>query len=324
MPKVSVLIPVYNAERWVGAALESVLNQTWRDIEIIAVDDGSTDNGLSVMRRYQSACVKIISQSNAGAAAARNLALTHAQGDFIQYLDADDLLSSDKIEAQVNVLSNCGGTAASVSQARYFFDGKEPEQGILESSGAYDSNDPLQWLIDLLGPDGPFGTVPPGCWLVPRSVIEQSGPWNESLTFDDDGEYFARVALNSKAILGTRQGFHFYRKSGTGTLSGRRSLQAAQSALRATQLKADLILTRTDGIRARRALANQFINCAIAWYPQFPAVTNAALRAAKDLGGTTYMPPFVSPPWNRVIPIVGWKAVRRMSFYYHHYLTGRV
>ena len=90
MSKVSILIPAYNAERFVGAALQSALHQTWPDTEIIVVDDGSKDQTYTVAKRYDSAKVKILRQENRGAAAARNTALRQAQGDFLQYIDADD------------------------------------------------------------------------------------------------------------------------------------------------------------------------------------------------------------------------------------------
>src|SRR5690606_1936339 len=98
---VSVLIPAYNSAMWIGDALRSALDQTHENVEVIVVDDGSTDETLAVARRYESARMKVISQENAGGCAARNRALAEAQGTFIQYLDADDLLAPDKIERQM-------------------------------------------------------------------------------------------------------------------------------------------------------------------------------------------------------------------------------
>src|SRR5437763_4626430 len=119
MSKVSILMPAYNAERFVGAALQSALDQTWPDTEIIVVDDGSNDQTYAVAKCYESANVKILRQDNRGAAAARNAALRQAQGDFLQYLDADDLLSPDKIREQVLLLQQHPGHV-SVSSAMYF------------------------------------------------------------------------------------------------------------------------------------------------------------------------------------------------------------
>ena len=92
-PLVSILIPAYNAQAFVSDAIQSALSQTWPKIEIIVVDDGSTDNTFDVARRFTSANVLIVRQPNQGAAAARNTAFSRSCGTFIQWLDADDLLS---------------------------------------------------------------------------------------------------------------------------------------------------------------------------------------------------------------------------------------
>src|SRR5437588_1977285 len=94
---VSILIPAYNAERWIRQSILSAINQTWDRKEIIVVDDGSTDLTLSVAKSLESKSVKVVTQINAGACKARNKALSLAQGDFIQWLDADDLLHPEKI-----------------------------------------------------------------------------------------------------------------------------------------------------------------------------------------------------------------------------------
>ncbi len=103
MPLVSILIPAYNAQEWIGETIRSALAQTWPRKEIIVVDDGSTDRTLDVARQFESADVKVVAHANQGAAAARNTAYSLSQGDFIQWLDADDLLSPDKIEGQMQV-----------------------------------------------------------------------------------------------------------------------------------------------------------------------------------------------------------------------------
>ena len=102
---VSILITAYNAEPWIAETMDSATGQTWPSVEIIVVDDGSTDATLEIARRYASDTVTVVHQANAGACAARNRALAEARGDFIQYLDADDLLAPDKIELQMNRLA---------------------------------------------------------------------------------------------------------------------------------------------------------------------------------------------------------------------------
>jgi glycosyltransferase involved in cell wall biosynthesis len=100
-PLVSVLIPCFNAAQYVGAAIESVLAQTYSPIEVIVVDDGSTDGSAKVLDAFRRRGVTVITQANGGQCAAANLALAASKGELIKFFDADDLLAPDMIERQV-------------------------------------------------------------------------------------------------------------------------------------------------------------------------------------------------------------------------------
>src|SRR4029079_2135106 len=100
---VSILIPAYNAECWIAHTVRSALAQTWPRTEIIVVDDGSRDRTLSIARHFASKSVSVVTQDNQGGSAARNRAFRLCQVDFIQWLDADDLLSPNKIARQMEV-----------------------------------------------------------------------------------------------------------------------------------------------------------------------------------------------------------------------------
>ncbi|ULA61338.1 MAG: Family 2 glycosyl transferase [Nitrospira sp.] len=110
MPRVSVVIPTFNCERFIGRTVDSALRQTYRDFEIIVVDDGSTDGTRAVLAQYGDA-LHYISQANQGASAARNAALSNATGEYIAYLDADDIWDPEKLARQVEYLDanpSCG------------------------------------------------------------------------------------------------------------------------------------------------------------------------------------------------------------------------
>ncbi len=109
-PLVSIIIPCFNAEQWLAGTLQSALAQTWPRTEIIVVDDGSSDQSVAVAQSFEAKGVRLLTQINAGAGVARNTGLAVAQGDFIQYLDADDLLSPDKIATQIDWLAPVGST----------------------------------------------------------------------------------------------------------------------------------------------------------------------------------------------------------------------
>src|SRR5208282_807303 len=108
-PLVSILIPAYNAEAWIADTIRSALAQTWPRKEIIVVDDGSTDGTLAAAKRFESEGILVVAQPNQGAAAARNKAYSLCSGDYIQWLDADDLLSPDKIAKQMEVAERYPG-----------------------------------------------------------------------------------------------------------------------------------------------------------------------------------------------------------------------
>ncbi len=101
MPKVSVIVPVYNVERYVGAAIQSVLEQTFQDFEILIVDDASPDQSIAVCRRFDDDRIRIIQQANRGLAGARNTGIRNAQGEYLAFLDSDDLWTVDKLEKHV-------------------------------------------------------------------------------------------------------------------------------------------------------------------------------------------------------------------------------
>lgn len=106
MPKISVIIPVYNGAKTIKKTIQSVLNQTFQDLELIIINDGSTDRTLSVIEEIQDAKIKVYSYPNSGVSNARNQGISHAQGEYISFIDADDLWTPDKLELQYQALVN--------------------------------------------------------------------------------------------------------------------------------------------------------------------------------------------------------------------------
>lgn len=107
---VSIIIPAFNAEKYIGEAIESALSQSYPELEIIVVDDGSTDNTVKVVNRFieKESKIKLLLQENSGVAAARNTAIRHSRGEFIAPLDADDIWRPDKISSQVRLMRKSG------------------------------------------------------------------------------------------------------------------------------------------------------------------------------------------------------------------------
>ncbi len=122
-PRVSVLIPTYNCGQFLSEAIDSVLSQTFTDFEIIVVDDGSTDNTAEVVSRYPD--VKYFPIAHSGVSTARNTAITHATGEFVVFLDADDKWTSDKLEKQVAYLDAHPDCMLVFTKAENFYENEE-------------------------------------------------------------------------------------------------------------------------------------------------------------------------------------------------------
>ena len=197
LPLVSVLMPLNNKASYVAEAIESVLNQTYPNIELIIIDDGSTDESFDVAKQFVSDKVQLYRQANRGVSAARNVAFKYSKGDFIQYLDADDILDSRKIEEQVNILRGYPDSALATAK-RYYFQKEidkiwQPNE-ILILEKNYD-NMPA-FLLDEVA-----NSILPHSWLIPRSLIEKAGKWDESMTIFEDRDFYLRlVPLASKII----------------------------------------------------------------------------------------------------------------------------
>jgi glycosyltransferase involved in cell wall biosynthesis len=105
-PLVSVIMPAYNAEKYIGEAIESVISQTYKKLELIVVNDGSTDKTLSIIKQYNDERVLCIDQKNKGVSAARNAGLDFARGQFITFIDSDDVLPSESLKKRIDVIFN--------------------------------------------------------------------------------------------------------------------------------------------------------------------------------------------------------------------------
>ncbi|MEN8218212.1 MAG: glycosyltransferase family 2 protein [Pseudomonadota bacterium] len=126
MPTVSVVMPVYNVERYVAASIQSVLDQTFTDFELLIVDDGGTDESLTICQKFDDPRIKIIRQRNRGLAGARNTGIRHAKGQYIALLDSDDLWKPEKLAKHVEHLDNSPKVGISFSSSAFIDDNGEP------------------------------------------------------------------------------------------------------------------------------------------------------------------------------------------------------
>jgi glycosyltransferase involved in cell wall biosynthesis len=246
---VSILIPAYNAAPWIGETIESALAQTWKFKEVIVVDDGSTDKTLQTVRRYGSRGVRILQQENRGANCARNLALRHARGDYLQWLDADDVLAPDKIEQQMLVAQSLGDRFAFLTcpWARFYY---RTQSARFAPDALWRDLDPADWLIAKFTHNT---WMNPATWLVSRELTQRAGSWDERLTRDQDGEYVARLVSRSARVHFVGAARSYYRQCNQRSVSRRTSQNSLASLLLATALSIEHLRSLEDSPRTREA-----------------------------------------------------------------------
>lgn len=177
LPLVSVLIPTYNYGRFLKQCLESVVNQTYKNIEVIIVDDGSTDNTKQIIQEYP--VVRYYYQNNSGVSVARNRLLKEARGEYIAFIDADDYWTEDKIEKQISYLQNHPDEDMVFSICRNFFDNEQVA-----------NNKKAQFLAqtDFLA------GIPSA--LIKKEIFDKFGFFEDDMEYGEDSEWLMRVRLH--------------------------------------------------------------------------------------------------------------------------------
>jgi len=305
-PLVSILVPAYNAAPWITATLDSALAQTHRPIEIIVVDDGSTDATLAIARGFEARGVRVVSQSNAGASAARNHALLIAHGDYIQFLDADDLLAPDKIAVQVARLVDA--PSLSLASGRWGRFTTDPLQAQFDPAPNHRDLSGVEFLQLFFEHEA---MMQPGAWLTPRDLLNAAGPWDESLSLNDDGEYFARVMLLASGIRYCAAAHVYYRSSLTGSLSRRRDLRALASSFRATESIVRQLTAADSSERTHAAVAYAWKWTAFELYPEANDLSREAMRRCAVLGGCSRPFP-AGPRFQLLAKFLGWRLAKRL------------
>ena len=188
-PLVSIIIPVFNGERFLREAVESVLAQKYSPVEIIIVDDGSTDGTATVARSFPET-VRYLHQTNHGPAAARNRGIEQAQGDLIAFADADDLWPSHKLELQLPYLIR--DSKIDIVLGRI-------QQVLLSETQAKEIGDPA-FSVNL------------GSAVIRRSCFERVGLFDETMRYSEDVDWFMRAREGAAAIMTIDAVTLFYRQ----------------------------------------------------------------------------------------------------------------
>lgn len=305
-PLVSLVIPAHNAAPWLRATLDSALAQTHPALEIIAVDDGSTDATPALLTGYVAAHpgrVRVLTQANSGAAAARNHGLRHAAGAYVKFLDADDLISPEAVAAQVAALASRPHHLAHGIWARFHADPAEAR--FSPRPGWHDSDHPVDWLCETWADAEPMYQC--GLFLIPRPVLEKAGGWHENLSLIDDFEFFTRLVLASEGLVHTPAARLYYRSGLPGSLSGRKSRRAWESAHLSTRLACQQLLAREDSPRTRRVAADACQNLVHSLHPAHPDLVADLLAEIRRLGGSR-LRPGGGRAFRLFVRLLGWRT----------------
>ena len=300
MIKVSIIIPLYNNEDYVAQTIDSCLAQTHDNIEIIVVENGSKDKSYQVVKSIDDKRLSVYQIPKPNAAAARNYGYHKAKGAYIVFLDADDMLAPNKIELQLTAISKKPeGWVACCAWAKFKTNTKE---AIITPQEVWYIQNPITWCINSwMG----GGMMIPGCWLMPKPIIEKAGLWDERLSLHDDGEFMCRVLLASKGNVFVENTVVYYRQQDNSLSRQHKSKMAAESALLVYKSYQKEILKFQDSKLARRALARNFLRFVYEYNPAHAQLIKEAYREINELG---VKPPLVgSPSFKLLQRIVGFK-----------------
>jgi GT2 family glycosyltransferase len=240
MPTISVIVPVYNAERTILETIRAVQQQTFLDLELIVINDGSTDRSLELLNTVNDPRLRVFSYPNGGVSVARNRGITHASGDFLAFLDHDDLWTPDKLELQLAALQQHPEAGVAYSWTYYMDEKGEsfyPDNPVFFEGDVYS-----QFLVDNFIASGS------NC-LIRKQAVESVGEFDPSLPGCDDWDYWLRLARHWYFVVVPKRQIFFRQSLGSQSskveMMERNSLKVIEKAFQAAPLEMQSLKNRS-------------------------------------------------------------------------------
>lgn len=320
LPKVSVIIPLYNAEKYIEEALNSIVNQTYKNLEIIVVNDGSRDKGPIIVQRLASIDkrIKLFNQDNCGQCKAANFGFKQTTGDYIKFFDADDILSTDSIKNQVESLKGRDELAISyIDYIRFFNDDLNTKSKTeLPQLINYDCS-PIEYITFHGSPQ----MYQCGIWMFNKKIFELSGLWDERLSLINDTEFFPRILTVTKELVYADNAKLYYRTNfKSGSLSQTVSKQSMKSALLAIDLMAKYVRSLENSERVERILAQTYLQSLEMSYPSQPKWSKIFERRLSTFPQDYFEFSKSGKIYNLFQMIFGWKITKRLQSLYYDLL----
>ena len=307
IPLVSICMPAYNAGNYIEEAIVAVLNQSYQNLELIVVNDGSTDSTELILNQISDSRLKVIKSENYGQCAAANLAFRNSTGSLIKFMDADDIISANFIELQVEQLNGKTDEIVGASWKRFFHDINE--NGRIETN-TINENLPINWLVSSM--DGKQVMLQCGLWLIPRQILDQSGLWDETLSLINDFEFFIRVILQAHSISFSEKAVLYYRSGLEKSLSSTKTYVAAKSAYQSIEKATNHLLNFEDSKRIRKVSAENFQHFIYDFYPSYFDLIDLAETKVKAYGGSNLQ--FKAGGITLLVSkLLGWKATKKIK-----------
>jgi len=306
-PLVSICMPAYNSANYIAAAINSVINQSYKNLELIIVNDGSTDETFSIANNFDDDRIAVYTTDNRGQCAAANEAFRLSKGKFIKFFDSDDILSENFVEEQIKLIHNKPGCIACASWGRFY--GNDLSTFELNANQNDYNQQPFEWLINSMRD----GHVMLQCalWLIPRNILLKSGLWNEKLSLINDFDFFIRVLLKAEYLYFSPNSILYYRSGVLDSLSSQVTRKAALSAFTSLTFGIESMLAKDNSIQIKKIAANTFQNFIYDYYPEFPDLINLAEKKVFEYGGSDIK--FSTGGIMSVLSrIVGWKMSKRI------------